>query len=52
MDKKIIQKAGKYFSDIEKHQIIGEMLSNQCTKREIWEKYTGQEEEETCSNWG
>jgi hypothetical protein len=45
MDKKIIEKAGKYFSEPEKHQIIQEMLSNQCTKQEIWEKYTGEEEE-------
>ena len=45
MDKKIIQKAGKYFTENEKHSIIQEMLSNQCTKQEIWEKYTGQEEE-------
>ena len=45
MDKKSIQKAGKYFTEIEKHQVIQEMLSNQCTKQEIWQKYTGQEEE-------
>ncbi len=45
MDKKIIQKAGKYFTETEKHQIIQEMLSHQCTKQEIWQKYTGQEEE-------
>ncbi len=45
MDKKIIQKAGKYFTQTEKHQIIQEMLSNQCTKQEIWHKYTGEEEE-------
>ena len=45
MDKKIIQKAGKYFTENEKHSIIQEMLSNQCTKQEIWKKYTGQEEE-------
>jgi len=45
MDKKIIQKAGKYFTEAEKHQIIQEVISTQCTKAEIWEKYTGQEEE-------
>jgi hypothetical protein len=45
MDKKIIQKAGKYFTETEKHQIIQELISTQCTKAEIWEKYTGQEEE-------
>lgn len=45
MDKKIIQKAGKYYTETEKHQIIQELISTRCTKAEIWEKYTGQEEE-------
>ena len=45
MNKKIIQKAGKYFTEDEKHKIIQELISTQCTKVEIWEKYTGQEEE-------
>lgn len=30
-----------FFSTEEKHKIILEMLSTGCTKREIWEKYTG-----------
>lgn len=41
MDKKIIQKDAKYFTDAEKHCIIQELISTQCTKVEIWEKYTG-----------
>jgi transposase len=45
MDKKIIQKAGKYFTDEEKHKIIQELISSQCTKVQIWEKYTGEKEE-------
>ena len=45
MDKKIIQKAGKYFTEDEKHKIIQELISTQSTKAEIWEKYTGEEEE-------
>ena len=45
MDKKIIKKAGKYFTETEKHFIIQELISTQCTKVEIWEKYTGEEEE-------
>jgi hypothetical protein len=45
MDKKIIQKGGKYFTETEKHQIIQELLQYQLTKQEIWEKYTGQKEE-------
>ncbi len=44
-EKIIIQKPNKYFTDSEKHHIIQELLSSSCTKREIWEKYTGQEEE-------
>lgn len=39
------RKRNKYFSDMEKHVIIREVLSSDCTKREIWKKYTGQEEE-------
>ena len=41
MEKKIIQKAGKFFTEEDKHQMIQELLSRQCTKSEIWEKYTG-----------
>lgn len=41
----IIQKPNKYFTDAEKHQIIQELLDSGCTKAEIWQKYTGQEEE-------
>ena len=45
MDKKIIQKPQKYFTEAEKHKIIQELISTQCTKVEIWEKYTGELEE-------
>jgi len=45
MDNKIIQKAGKYFTLDEKHKIIQELISSQCTKVELWEKYTGEVEE-------
>jgi hypothetical protein len=38
MDKKIIQKAGKYFTETEKHLIIQELISSGCTKAEIWSK--------------
>lgn len=41
----IVKKPNKYFTDSEKHIIIQEMLESGCTKREIWEKYTGNEEE-------
>lgn len=44
-NKIIIQKPNKYFTDSEKHQIIQELLSSGCTKVEIWQKYTGQNEE-------
>ena len=45
MDKKIIQKSNRHFTETEKHLIIQELNSTQCTKVEIWEKYTGEEEE-------
>jgi hypothetical protein len=41
----IIQKPNKYFTDSEKHQIIQELLDSRSTKAEIWQKYTGQNEE-------
>jgi hypothetical protein len=41
----IVEKANKDFTDLEKHQIIQEMLTAKCTKQEIWYKYTGREEE-------
>jgi transposase len=39
---------GSSFTISERHQIIQEMLSSNCTKREIWMKYTGQREEHGC----
>jgi len=45
MNKKTVKKQGKYFTQEEQHAIIQEMISNGCTKKEIWKKYTGQEEE-------
>ena len=44
-EQKIVRKPNKYFTNSEKHLIIQEMLELGCTKREIWEKYTGHEEE-------
>ena len=41
----IVKKPSNYFTDSEKHLIIQEMLKTGCTKRDIWEKYTGQAEE-------
>lgn len=43
--KKIIQKSQKDFGEAEKHAIIQELIETQCTKAEIWRKYTGQEQE-------
>ena len=45
MDKKIVKKAGKYFTQEDQHAIIQEMISNGLSKKAIWKKYTGQEEE-------
>jgi transposase len=36
---------GGSFSIEERHHIIQEMLSSNCTRTEIWRKYTGQTEE-------
>ena len=33
------------FSTAERHQIIREFLQSKCSKREIWERYTGHVEE-------
>jgi len=45
MDNKIIRKPGYQFSEIEKHQMIRELLSTHCTKQWLWEKYTGELQE-------
>ena len=45
MDKPIIQKSSQFFKNSEKHSIIQEYLCGGISKREIWEKYTGQLEE-------
>lgn len=39
------QKRGGDFSTEERHRIIKEYLSSDMTKRDVWEKYTGQREE-------
>jgi transposase len=44
-EKNKIKKPKKYFKESEKHQIIQELLNSGCSKRKIWKKYTGQEEE-------
>jgi hypothetical protein len=41
-------RSGSSFTISERHQIIQEILSSNCTKREIWMKYTGQREEHGC----
>lgn len=43
--KVIIEKPNKYFTEIEQHKIIRELLDSGCSKAEIWKKYTGQEKE-------
>jgi hypothetical protein len=44
-NQKIVKKPSKNFTDAEKHLIIQDLLESDCTKRDIWEKYTGEEEE-------
>jgi hypothetical protein len=38
-------RSGGSFTISERHQIIQEMLSSDCTRAAIWRKYTGQTEE-------
>ena len=38
-------RSGSSFSISERHHIIQEMLSSDCTRAAIWRKYTGQAEE-------
>ena len=45
LDKRNIKTTVFRFTEQEKHQIIEEMLSTQCTKRAIWKKYTGRAHE-------
>jgi hypothetical protein len=45
MDKKIIKKQGKFFTQEEQHSIIQEMITNGLSRKAIWRKYTGQQEE-------
>ena len=34
-----------YFSEAEKRKIIEEMIERDCTKQDIWKKYTGRKQE-------
>jgi len=45
MERRPIQKKGRHFTREEQHSIIQEMLKHGCSKKEIWKKYTGQEDE-------
>jgi len=45
MGRKPIQKKNKQFTIEEQHVIIQELISHGCSKKEIWKKYTGQDEE-------
>jgi transposase len=51
MDKKIIQKATKFYTESERHEIIQEYLSSGCSKKEIWKKYTGKQDHGHLLRW-
>lgn len=51
MEKQIIQKAGRYFSIPERHELIKEYLSGNSNKGEIWRKYTGQKDQGLLLKW-
>lgn len=42
---KIINVDRRFFTEVEKELIIQDYLTSDCTKKEIWKKYTGREEE-------
>ncbi|MBK9543386.1 MAG: hypothetical protein IPO49_13950 [Bacteroidetes bacterium] len=45
MEKRIVQKVIRFFTEEEKHKIINDLISTGCTKTEVWKKYTGEEQE-------
>ena len=45
MARKIVQKKARHYTETERHEIIQEYLDKDCTKREIWAKYTVQPDE-------
>ena len=51
MEKEIIQKAGRYFSIPERHELIKIYLSSSSSKGEIWRKYTGQKDQGLLLKW-
>lgn len=51
MNKRIIQKGSKYFTEEDKHRIIQELLSTRCTKTELWRKYTGKSDHGVLIRW-
>ena len=51
MEKQIIQKVGRYFSILERHELIKEYLSSGSSKGEVWKKYTGQKDQGLLLKW-
>jgi transposase len=51
MDKKIIRKPVRYYTESEKHKIIQEFISTDFSKAEIWRKFTGQEDHGRLLIW-
>lgn len=45
MEKRLFREMPNHYTDEFRHKIIQEFLSTECTKNEIWEKYTGQKKE-------
>lgn len=51
MDKRINVKPGHWHTDSERHKIIQEYLSSDCTKDWIWRKYTGKTDHGHLLRW-
>ena len=51
MNKIIIPKSSKYFTDEEKHEVIKDYLSSGQSKEFIWRKYTGKSDHGRILRW-
>jgi transposase len=51
MKRIIIPKPTKFFTIEEKHELIRDYLQSDCTKDEIWRKYTGLADHGRLLNW-
>ncbi len=51
MNKRIIPKSVRYFTDEDKHEVIKDYLSSGLSKDHIWRKYTGKSDHGRLLRW-